>query len=153
MGARMSYRVMYVGENSALAVSERLEEVHAEPNVPTVNVVEVKRGRKVERTRPIIEGYVFARYAKRVRGVVNVLQVDGHDATVSDAEVDAIAAKPRAEPDKWRVHMRVRALAGPFAHFEGRIVELRKARAKVEMSVFGRPTPIWLGLEQLEAVT
>ena len=150
----MSYRVLYVGENSALAVSERLEEVHAEPNVPTVNVVEVKRGRKVERTRPIIEGYVFARYAKRVRGVVNVLQSDGHDATVSDAEVDAIAVRPPASAlCKWSVGQPVRIGAGPLMGCAARIVDIRSGRARVEVSVFGRQTLAWLPLESLEAVT
>ena len=150
----MSYRVLYVGENSALAVSERLEEVHAEPNVPTTRVVEVKRGRKIERERPVIEGYVFARRAKRVRGVVNVLQSDGRDALVSDAEVDAIAARtPATALCKWNIGQPVRIGAGPFVGFAARIVEIRQGRGRVETSVFGRPTLVWLPLEHLEAVT
>jgi len=108
-------------------------------------------------TKPLVSRYVFARgsvaRARATPGVYDVLRhPDGVPATISEAALQVLQARPKPEPSsKWRRGMRVRITDGAFKGFEGKVAELRKGRAVLEVSVFGRPTRVELQLEQLEA--
>jgi len=157
----VTWKVLHTGETNALSVERRLKRDNIEATVPTRTITRIRRGKKVHELRPVLEGYAFARRAVRVKGVKDVLRhADGSHATVTDAEVARISTPQRAaEPDRGlRKGDTVRVLDGPFATFTGTIRETKRAkgrtpaRACVHVTVFGRPTPIWCDLEQLEQI-
>ena len=85
----------------------------------------------------------------------------GVPVPVSDKEVEKIlgqikdgVAQPKSGVD-YSVGEKVQVVDGPFASFTGMIEEIdeEKARLKVSVSIFGRPTPVDLEYNQVEKVS
>ncbi|MDF1606967.1 transcription termination/antitermination protein NusG [Hoeflea sp. YIM 152468] len=126
-----------------------------------------KRGRPaVTVERPIFTGYVFLRLpdcaeawigagiAGRVTGY---LGVDGVPAKIPASEINTLMIKVKS-PEVASLVPRIRAgmsaivRDGPFAAFEAKIRRVMRShgRAEVEVNIFGRITPVELGLDQLK---
>ncbi|MEZ0495179.1 transcription termination/antitermination protein NusG [Sphingomonas sp. IW22] len=146
-----------------------LEQLVEAIEVPTEQVTEVRRGKKVQAERKFMPGYVLAKLelnddvyhlVKNTPKVTGFLGSSGKPQPVSDAEAarmlnskDEAAAAPK---QKIRVDFEigdsVKVLDGPFASFNGLVEELDfdKAKVKVAVSIFGRATPVELDFEQVE---
>jgi len=137
--------------------------------VPTEKVVEVRRGRKIDSERKFFPGYVLVRaeltdavfhLIKNTPRVTGFLGSDSKPLPISDREAEQILQHVQEGVDKpkaarsFEIGEQVRVADGPFASFNGIVqdVEEERARLKVEVSIFGRATPVDLEFSQVEKV-
>ncbi len=137
--------------------------------VPTEKVVEVRRGRKVDTERRFFPGYVLVKMdmtddtfhmIKNISKVTGFLGADNKPMPISETEAQSILHQVQegVEHPKpsvtFEVGEQVRVADGPFASFNGFVEEVdeERARLKVEVSIFGRPTPVELEYGQVEKV-
>ena len=144
-------------------VAEKIEEII----VPTHDVTEVKRGKRVQRKRKYFPGYVLIKtemdndlyhMIKGIKKVSGFLGSKGIPVPVSDKEIEKIlgqikdgVAQPKSSIE-YAVGEKVQVIDGPFASFSGLVEDIdeEKSRLKVSVSIFGRPTPVDLEYNQVE---
>ena len=156
-----------VAEQIRQAVAQsRLEEEIDEVLVPTEDVIEVRRGKKVPRERRYMPGYVLVRMEMTDKGyhlinsinrVTGFLGPSGQPSPLRDEEVNAIIKRaelgtkqPRALVS-YDVGEKVNVTDGPFEGFTASVEEVDEdnARLKVSVSIFGRATPVDLEYTQV----
>ena len=146
-----------------------LEENFSDILVPTEDVVEIRRGRKVNSERKFFPGYVLVKMEmtdeayhliKNTPKVTGFLGSGNKPMPVSEKEVQRIvgAIEEGVERPKptitFETGEQVRVTDGPFASFNGSVedVDEERARLKVTVSIFGRATPVELEYSQVEKV-
>ena len=152
------------------AKNQGLEENFSEILVPTEEVVEIRRGRKVNAERKFFPGYVLVKMnlsdeayhlIKNTPKVTGFLGSGSKPMPVSEKEVQRIigtieegVAAPKAVV-LYEVGENVRVIDGPFASFNGSVeqVDEEKARLRVTVSIFGRATPVELEYAQVEKIS
>jgi len=149
------------------ARAQGLEDKFSDILVPTEDVVEVRRGRKVNAERKFFPGYVLVKMEltdeayhliKNTPKVTGFLGTGNKPMPVTQAEVDRILnqVKEGVEHPKpaitFEIGEQVRVADGPFASFSGQVEEVdeERSRLKVAVSIFGRPTPVELEYGQVE---
>jgi transcription termination/antitermination protein NusG len=151
------------------AVQKHLEEYFEQVIVPTEEVVEIRRGRRIKSERRFFPGYVLAKVdltdevfhlIKNTPKVTGFLGSGSKPVPISDIEANRIlnqvaegVERPKASI-RFEVGEQVRVADGPFASFNGQVEEVdeERARLKVAVSIFGRPTPVELEYGQVEKV-
>jgi transcriptional antiterminator NusG len=151
------------------AAQRGLVEKFDEILVPTENVVEVRRGRKINAERKFFPGYVLVKcdlsddvyhLIKNTPKVTGFLGADNKPMPISDAEADRIKGQvahgvEHPKPSmSFEIGETVRVADGPFASFNGTVEEVdeSRSRVKVAVSIFGRATPVELEFAQVEKV-
>ena len=147
----------------------KLEDLFEDVIVPTEKVVEMRRGRKVDAERKFFPGYVLVKMEmtdqafhliKNTPKVTGFLGPGDKPMPISEGEAQRIMNQvqegiERPKPSvSFEVGEQVRVADGPFASFNGVVQEVdeERARVKVEVSIFGRPTPVELEYGQVEKV-
>jgi len=135
--------------------------------VPREEVVELKDGQKVISQRKFFPGYVLVEMemndetwhvVKDTQQVSGFLGSGGKPRPMPKHEVDALRRQieegiERPKPKvMFDIGEAVRVIDGPFASFNGVVEEVMedKAKLKVSVSIFGRPTPVELDYIQVE---
>ena len=149
------------------AAQRGLEDKFVEIMVPTEQVVEVRRGRKINSERKFFPGYVLVKcdltdevyhLIKNTPKVTGFLGADKKPMPIPDAEAERIKGqvadgveRPKASI-RFEIGENVRVADGPFASFNGVVEEVDEARSrvKVAVSIFGRATPVELEFGQVE---
>ena len=165
----------YAGSERAvkLAIEQIVEEYNLhekikEVIVPTEDVIEVKNGKKKISERSLYSGYVFANIDLETglwHQIQSIPKVSGfigeskNPTPLSENDINNIlervnnraAPKPKVgfEPGEM-----VRITDGPFANFNGTVDEydLDHGMLKLNVSIFGRSTPVDISYEQVEKI-
>ena len=150
-------------ESEKAKISDKIEEII----VPTHDITEVRRGKRVQRKKKYFPGYVLIKsemdnniyhMIKNIKKVSGFLGSKGVPVPVSDKEIEKILGQIKdgiAQPTsgvEYSIGEKVQVIDGPFASFNGLVedVDEDKARLKVSVSIFGRPTPVDLEYNQVE---
>ena len=151
------------------ARTQGLEDRFSDILVPTEDVVEIRRGRKINAERKFFPGYVLVKMEltdeayhliKNTPKVTGFLGSQNKPQPVSEREVARIigAIEEGVERPKptitFEIGETVRVTDGPFASFNGSVeqVDEDRARLRVTVSIFGRATPVELEYGQVEKV-
>ena len=148
--------------------SSKMEEFFGEVLIPAENVVELVKGQKQTKSRKFFPGYMFVQMflnddtwhlvktASKVTGFVGGAktrppEVPEHEVFRVTQQMAGVAEKPKPKV-KFSVGENVTVIDGPFSNFQGTVEEVNedKAKVKVLVSIFGRPTPVELDYIQVD---
>ncbi len=138
--------------------------------VPTVDVPEVKDGKKKVRTKKYFPGYVLVEIElndntwstiKGIPGVTNFVGAYGSNKPkpLSRDEVNSLFDQMGEQKTREKVSIAmdfsvgepVKVIDGPFSNFNGIVEEVYpdKGRLRVKVEIFGRGTPVELDFLQV----
>ena len=156
-----------IAETIRQKVAEQgIEDQIDEVLVPTEEVIEIRRNKKVTTERRFMPGYVLVHMELSDEGyhlinsinrVTGFLGPQGRPSPMRDAEVQAILGRVQEGEDSPRtlIHFeigeKVKVNDGPFEEFDGMVEEVDEdhQRLKVSVSIFGRATPVELEFTQV----
>ena len=148
------------------AVEKGLQDEIDDVLVPTEEVMEVRRGKKVTSERRFMPGYVLVHMEMSNRGyhlissinrVTGFLGPQGKPMPMRDHEVNAILNRVEEGLEaprnliRFDIGEKVKVTDGPFEGFDGMVEEVDDgaSRLKVSVSIFGRATPVELEFTQV----
>jgi len=151
------------------ALRKGLDHLMGDVLVPTEEVVEMRRGQKVNAERKFLPGYLLVNMdltdetwhlVRNTPKVSGFLGGRGKPMPITEAEANRILRQveegvERPRPSiTFEVGEQVRVSDGPFTSFNGFVEEVdeERARLKVAGSIFGRSTPVDLEYAQVEKV-
>lgn len=138
--------------------------------LPTETVIEVRRGQRREVERRFMPGYVLVRmvmnkqsyhYVNELQRVIGFLEMSEKPEALADEEIRRVKSQvvegiERPRPSvTYVVGEEVRVLDGPFESFSGQVEEVNESegRVKVNVMIFGRPTPVEFDFGQVQKIS
>lgn len=152
------------------AAKRGLDKYIEEVMVPTEEIIEVRRGQKVNAERKFFPGYVLVKMdmnddawhlVKNTPKVTGFLGASGtKPQPITEAEAQRLLKQVVEGADRPRstitfdIGEQVRVSDGPFNSFNGTVEEIDEGRSrlKVLVSIFGRATPVELEFTQVEKI-
>ena len=150
----------------------KLEDFIEQILVPTEKVIQIRNGKKINKERVFIPGYIMVQadlvgeiphIIKSVNGVIGFLgEVKGGDPVpLRQAEVnrllgkvDELSVKDENVNIPYTIGETIKVIDGPFNGFNGAVEKIFEEKRKLEVMVkiFGRKTPLELSFMQVEKV-
>jgi len=161
---------------SELTIKNALEKLSKEMSdgrieqalVPTEDLIEIKKGKKVIIERPLYSAYVFAKIDldtalwHAIQSMPKVGRFIGESkkpSPLSDKDINQIlekvnnrgAAKPKVSFEEGEM---LRIKEGSFSNFNGLVesFDLNSGMLKLNVLIFGRNTPVEISYSQVERV-
>ncbi|HRO11193.1 transcription termination/antitermination protein NusG [Amaricoccus sp.] len=148
------------------AAQQGLTEEIAEVMVPTEEVIEIRRGKKVQTEKRFMPGYVLVKMElsdrtyhliNSINRVTGFLGPQGKPSPMKDDEVAHILNRVVEGQERprsiitFQTGEQVNVTDGPFEGFSGMVEEVDQSnnRLKVSVSIFGRATPVELEFAQV----
>ena len=149
--------------------SSDYQELINEIVIPKEQITEVKLGKKKVLERKFFPGYILIRmemnddtwlFVRSTPGITAFIGPRRKPSPISQEEVDRILVKAEESKAKpapkvsFEVGENIRVIEGPFINFNG-VVEViypDKGKLKVNVSIFGRTTPVELEIWQVEKI-
>ena len=169
-----SLRVMSGRENKVkdsifreLGFVEDLKANVEEILIPTENIVHIKDGKKTVKEKSLLPGYMLVKmmmnnetkfFIENIDGVMSFVGPKGNPQPVTESEMARYLSSSESEDSSnedveeipFKVGDSVKVIDGPFKEFNGLVQEINdKNRIKVNVNIFGRPTPIELSMNQI----
>ena len=150
-------------------ISKDMGSLIEEVLVPTEEVVEIRRGAKVQSEKKFFPGYILIKMEmndetwhmiKAQSKVTGFLGGKGKPVAISETEANRLIEQISEGIDRprssvvYEIGEEVRVSDGPFQSFNGLVEEIDedKSRLKVAVSIFGRSTPVDLEYSQVEKI-
>ena len=157
------YEAMAVDNLNKCVIKNNLQDYILEVKIPMETVIEEKNGKKKAVERKLFPCYILIkmRYTDSLwhtivnsRGVTGFVGPQGRPLPLTDEEVKKMKLEPIVVDIKVEVGQKVKLLGGAFDNFVGTVisVEAESQKCKVEVEMFGRPTPIDVDFSQIELV-
>ncbi len=138
--------------------------------IPSENIIEMKDGKKRVKNKVFFPGYMVVEMVLDSQtqhvivnspGVINFVGPKNEPVPLRKSEVDNILGKIEKRHEKeikgkvdvpFVVGDAIRVIDGPFNDFTGYVEEIseEKNKVKVNISIFGRQTPVELDFLQIE---
>jgi transcriptional antiterminator NusG len=141
------------------------EEAIKEIVIPEENVVEVVKGERRTSKRKFLPGYILVQMelddelwhlVKNTAKITGFVGAGSKPTPIPETDVQRMLGEAKSPKPKPKVSFEegetVRVTSGPFSSFSGSVAEVQpeKERVQVLVTVFGRATPLWLKLDQVE---
>jgi len=136
--------------------------------VPTEQVVEMKKGKRMVTTRKFLPSYVLVEMVLdketghlviSTPGITNFVGAKGNPQPLPQVEVERIFEQVSHQQGEkleipFKVGDAVKVTDGPFTDFSGMVSEMNaeRGRVKVMVSIFGRSTPVELDFLQVQRI-
>jgi transcriptional antiterminator NusG len=140
--------------------------------VPTEKVIQIRKGKKVNKERVYFPGYVMIQASldgemphviKNINGVIGFLgETKGGDPVPLRksevnrmlGKVDELSVKADNVAIPFTIGETIKVIDGPFNGFNGTVEKINEEKRKLEVMVkiFGRKTPLELSYMQVEKV-
>jgi|TARA_B100001287_G_scaffold7345_1_gene5670 transcriptional antiterminator NusG len=135
--------------------------------IPTENIVDIKNGKKTVKEKNLLPGYILVKmtmnnetkfFIESIDGVMSFVGPKGSPQPVTEVEMTRYLSVTESDDlsgddiDEipFKVGDSVKVIDGPFKEFNGLVQEVNdRNRIKVNVNIFGRPTPIELSMNQI----
>ena len=151
------------------AKKKSLSHFFEEFEIPTREVVEIKRGKKINTEKKFFPGYMLVKMnmnnetwqlVKKSNKVSGFVGNDHRPVPLSDMEAMKMLKRGDDSIEYitpaiiYEVGEQVKVCDGPFASFNGLVEEVdeEKGKLKISVSIFGRSTPVELEYTQVEKI-
>jgi len=151
------------------AKKKSLSHFFEEFQIPTRDVVEIKKGKKISTEKKFFPGYMLVKMnmsnetwqlVKKSNKVSGFVGNDHRPVPLSDMEAMKMLKRGDDSVEYisptiiYEVGEQVKICDGPFASFTGEVDEVdeEKGKLKISVSIFGRSTPVELEYTQVEKI-
>ena len=158
------YEAMAVDNLNKCIAKNNLQEYILEVKVPMETVIEEgKNGKKKAVERKLFPCYILIkmRYTDSLwhtivnsRGVTGFVGPQGRPLPLTDEEVKKMKLEPIVIDIKVEVGQKVKLSGGALDGFVGTVLSVdgENSKCKVEVEMFGRPTPVDVDFSQIEII-
>jgi len=134
--------------------------------VPIEEIVEIKGGKRVKKSRKMFPGYVFLDMIldeqtwyeiRQTAGIARFIGTKVKPTPVSDKEMQRVL-KQLGKEERLEITFErgeaVRVISGPFRGYTGTVDEINaeKGKLKVLINIFGRDTPVEVNFEHAQKI-
>lgn len=149
------------------AKKQKIEDQIEEIMIPTEEVIEIRRGQRINAEHKFFPGYVLIKMelsdeawhlVENTPKVTGFLGAQNKPQPISQREAEELMKQMEEGADRPRstvmfdIGEQVKVIDGPFNSFNGTVedVDEERSRLKVLVSIFGRATPVELEFSQVD---